>query len=116
MGGGLRIKRAYEVPAEEDGYRILVDRLWPRGLSRERAELDLWMKEVAPSPALRTWWDHDPARLDEFAAKYRAELDENPAAAELRELRKEHGTTTLVYAARDPKVNHAAVLRDYLLG
>lgn len=114
MAGTPAIKRVYDEPAAGDGLRVLVDRLWPRGVSRERAAVDVWPKDVAPSPALRTWWGHDPARLDEFAARYRAELDANPAVDELRALVREHPTITLLYAARDPAVNHAAVLADYL--
>lgn len=114
------IKRAYEDASAEDGYRILVDRLWPRGVSREHAHIHLWLKSVAPSPELRTWWNHDPARLGEFAARYRAELDSVPDAAagvaQLRTLIAAHDPVTLVYGARDPEVNHAAVLRDYLTG
>ena len=75
----VRIKRVYDAPDPADGYRVLVDRLWPRGVSRDRAALDEWAKGVAPSPALRTWWNHDPARMDEFARRYRAELDAEPA-------------------------------------
>ncbi|SDT18118.1 DUF488 domain-containing protein [Microterricola viridarii] len=116
----VQIKRAYADAEPGDGFRVLVDRLWPRGVSRERAALDLWLKDAAPSPALRTWWGHDPARLDEFAARYRAELESAPAAvaavAELRRLATANPTLTLVYGARDPLVNHAAVLRDYLVG
>ena len=110
----IKLKRAYDPPSSSDGYRVLVDRLWPRGISRDRAELDGWLKDVAPTPALRAWWQHDPARLDEFARRYRAELDGNPAVDELRALIRAHPTVTLVYAARDPRVNHADVLRDYL--
>lgn len=114
---GIRIKRIYDDAAEDDGRRVLVDRLWPRGVSTERAHLDVWLKEVAPSPALRTWWNHDPSRLDEFAVRYRAELDDDPATVEaLAQLRgiAAHGPTTLLYAARDPRVNHARILADYL--
>ncbi len=111
---GVSIKRIYDQAERSDGYRILVDRLWPRGVSKERAELDDWIQSVAPSPELRTWWDHDPARLDEFAERYRAELDENPAMDQLRDAITEHSPVTLLYGARDPEVNHAAVLRDYL--
>ena len=113
--GVLRLKRAYEEPRPEDGYRILVDRLWPRGLSRPRAELDAWDKDVAPSPSLRTWWGHDPERLGEFGERYRAELAENPALDELRTSLQEHPVVTLVYGARDPEVNHAVILREVLL-
>jgi len=115
-GHSLRIKRVYEAPASTDGYRVLVDRLWPRGLTRERAELDLWLKDVAPSAELRTWFGHDPARFLAFSERYRTELADNPAVAELREAIQSHPTTTLLFAAHDPEVNHAVVLRDFLDG
>jgi len=111
----VQIKRVYEAPEASDGFRVLVDRLWPRGVSHERAALDLWLKNAAPSPALRTWWNHDRARFDEFANSYRQELSTNPAVAQLIEIIQREGTVTLVYAAHDPKVNHALVLRDYLV-
>ena len=114
----LRIKRAYEAASASDGCRVLVDRLWPRGVSTENAELDEWLKEVAPSPALRTWWKHDPQRMDEFALRYRAELDGNAptqaAVQELRALAAGSQVTTLIYGAKDPQVNHARVLAEYL--
>lgn len=109
------IKRIYDPAEATDGYRVLVDRLWPRGISRERARLDAWLREIAPSPGLRAWWDHDPARLDEFSRKYRGELEANPAVGELEAALTEHPLVTLLYAARDSRVNHAAVLRDYML-
>lgn len=112
------IKRAYEDASDDDGFRVLVDRLWPRGVSRESARIHVWLKTAAPSPELRTWWNHDPKRLDEFTARYRAELDSLPdaiaAVTQLRALAATHDPVTLVYGARDPIVNHAAVLRDYL--
>ena len=92
----------------------LVDRLWPRGMTKERAALDLWMKDVAPSPQLRKWFGHDPARFAEFRAQYIAELDANAAAEELLRICAEYPDVTLLYAAKDPQVNHALVLRDYL--
>lgn len=115
----IRIKRIYDDASADDGYRVLVDRLWPRGISKEQARLDAWLKDVAPSPGLRTWWNHDPDRLDEFAARYRAELDSMPAAssavAELREIAtRGPGPTTLLYGAKDPRVNHARILAEYL--
>ncbi|MFD2757694.1 DUF488 domain-containing protein [Gulosibacter faecalis] len=112
----IKLKRIYDDPAKADGYRVLVDRLWPRGEKKADAKLDEWLKDVAPSPDLRTWWNHDPDRLDEFAERYRAELDDNDAVDQLREIVDEHPTTTLLYAARDEKINHAVVLRDYLKG
>jgi len=113
----VRIKRAYEAASASDGCRVLVDRLWPRGVSKERAALAEWLKDVAPSPTLRTWWNHDPERMDEFALRYRAELDSQAetqaAVAALRALIAD-GVTTLVYGAKDPRVNHARVLAEYL--
>lgn len=110
----VRIRRAYEEPAPLDGYRVLVDRLWPRGLKKEALRLDLWAKDLAPSPALRRWFGHDPARFREFAERYRAELRAAPARALLAELarRAAGGTVTLVYGARDEEHNGAVVLRD----
>jgi uncharacterized protein YeaO (DUF488 family) len=110
----IAIKRVYEPADPGDGFRVLVDRLWPRGESRERAAIDLWLKDVAPSPELRRWWNHDPARMDEFAARYDAELDENPAVATLRAVAEEHAVVTLLYGAKDPYVNHARVLLEHL--
>jgi len=112
-----QIKRAYDAPAPDDGTRVLVDRLWPRGLSRERAHIDCWLKDVSPSHELRAWFAHDPARFDEFRQRYEAELAANPAAqaalAHLRTLAQE-SRLTLVYAARDAAHNNAVVLRDLL--
>ena len=109
----LRIKRVYEPPAPDDGVRILVDRLWPRGLSKEAAALDHWFKDIAPSPELRTWFDHREDRFDEFKQRYRLELKANPALADFRKLTKS-GKVTLLYAAHDQKANHAVVLADYI--
>lgn len=97
---GIAIKRIYESPEAPDGYRVLVDRLWPRGMTKERAALDLWMKDVAPSPQLRKWFGHDPARFAEFRAQYIAELDANAAAEELLRICAEYPDVTLLYAAR----------------
>lgn len=114
----IQIKRVYDDPAASDGHRVLVDRLWPRGVTKERAQLGDWLKDAAPSPELRTWWNHDPARLDQFAVRYRAELDGTPetvrAVAELRGIAARNDTTTLVYGAKDPHVNHARILAEYL--
>jgi len=109
----ISIKRVYDEPGAREGMRILVDRLWPRGLTKEKAAIDLWMKEVAPSPALRTWFDHREDRFGEFSRRYRAELEHSPAAAELQAL-AEKRKVTLVYGARDEKINHAAVLGEWL--
>ncbi|MBI0062511.1 DUF488 domain-containing protein [Bifidobacterium apousia] len=112
--GQVDIKRVYEQAADEDGIRVLVDRLWPRGVSKERAALSGWIKDVAPSSDLRRWWHHDPDRFEEFARRYRTELDDNPALEDLLSIVREHDRTTLVYAAKDPAVNHALILRDYI--
>lgn len=112
--GEVRLKRVYEPASADDGVRVLVDRLWPRGLSRESAGVDRWLKDVAPSPELRRWWDHDPGRTREFAHRYTAELDANPAVHELTALLAEAPVVTLLYAAKDETVNHARVLREYL--
>ncbi|WP_396019986.1 DUF488 domain-containing protein [Bifidobacterium asteroides] len=114
MMGQVDIKRIYEQAADEDGVRILVDRLWPRGVSKERAALSGWLKDVAPSPDLRRWWHHDPDRFEDFARRYCIELDDNPALEDLLSIAREHDRTTLVYAAKDPAVNHALILRDYV--
>jgi uncharacterized protein YeaO (DUF488 family) len=106
------IKRVYEPAKSTDGSRVLVDRLWPRGLKKTDAHLDHWMKEVAPSPRLRQWFNHEPERFAEFRRRYEAELAKNPAVAELRELGKK--AVTLLYAAHDPQVNHAVVLLSFL--
>jgi uncharacterized protein YeaO (DUF488 family) len=109
----LTIKRIYEAPSSGDGCRVLVDRLWPRGVSKEDAALDQWLKEVAPSPELRTWFGHDPERFEEFGQRYRAELESNPALDGLLDTAREAEAVTLLYAARDPRCNHALVLRDF---
>ena len=112
---GIGIKRIYDEPQPTDGYRILVDRLWPRGMKKERAALDMWMKDIAPSTELRRWFAHDPERFADFRQRYREELDANETMIEeLAGLLRERGTVTLLYAAKDPIVNHAAVLRDYM--
>ncbi|GAB2510775.1 DUF488 domain-containing protein [Pseudoxanthomonas sangjuensis] len=110
----IRLKRAYEPPSASDGARILVDRLWPRGVRKEALKLTLWCKDIAPSPALRQWFDHRADRFDEFAARYRAELAANPTATAVLRDQLAHGRVTLVYAARDPQINQAVVLRDWL--
>jgi uncharacterized protein YeaO (DUF488 family) len=111
----FQIKRIYEVASPEDGERVLVDRLWPRGLRKADAHLTLWMKDVAPSPALRTWFGHDPSRFTEFSHRYIKQLAGLPALDDLRQLGKRK-KVTLLYAARDPQVNHAAVLLSVLRG
>jgi uncharacterized protein YeaO (DUF488 family) len=110
----LRLKRAYEPPADSDGYRVLIDRLWPRGVSKEEARLDEWARELAPSSELRRWFAHDPAKFDEFRRRYRRELDEHDE--QVRELRRRAraGRLTLVYGARDTEHNDAVVLAEVL--
>jgi uncharacterized protein YeaO (DUF488 family) len=109
----IRIKRVYEAPAAGDGLRVLVDRLWPRGLTPQKLSADLWLREVAPSAQLRRWYRHDSRRWSEFRARYREELDRSPRALRtLRDLRR-RSRVTLLYAARSEQ-NHAVVLRDYL--
>ena len=109
----LKIRRVYDTPLRDDGVRILVDRLWPRGLSKTSASIDLWLKQIAPSNELRTWFAHDPARWREFKRRYFLELRGNPALSELS-ARKAHGSLTLLYAARDEKHNNAVALAEYL--
>lgn len=114
----IRIRRVYDPETADDGCRVLVDRLWPRGVSKERAHLEVWLKDVAPSTELRTWWNHDPEKRGEFEVRYLAELDGNTdtvrAVEELRALASRNAVTTLLYGARDPKMNHARILADYL--
>jgi len=114
--GQVRIKRVYDDADPADGYRILVDRLWPRGVRKDAAVLDEWMKDVAPSPDLRTWFGHRPERFAEFVERYRAELAGSSALAVLRERCAEHGVVTLVHAAKDPEHNHVRVLAEELDG
>jgi uncharacterized protein YeaO (DUF488 family) len=110
----LRSKRIYEPKDEKDGLRILVDRLWPRGLKKQEAAVDIWLKDIAPSPALRRWFGHDPAKWTEFQGRYREELDKNSPVVE--ELRRHIGQSdaTLLYAAKDEDHNHAIVLQRFI--
>lgn len=110
----MKIKRVYEPIEETDGYRVLVDRLWPRGISKAKAKIDLWLKSVAPSNELRKWFGHDPERFAEFAERYRTELAESGALDELRSVIKEHPIATLLYAAHDEEHNNAVVLQELL--
>ena len=103
----------YDHPSDADGTRILIDRLWPRGLSKKDAQVDRWLKEVAPSTELRKWFGHDPEKWAEFKKRYRAELKDNPALAELIAVARE-GDITLIYAAKDQERNHAIVLEEIL--
>jgi uncharacterized protein YeaO (DUF488 family) len=112
----IRIKRAYEPPADEDGERVLVDRVWPRGLTKERLKVDAWLRDIAPSTTLRKWFAHDPARWSEFRRRYRDEL-KTPEQRELLDdlaVRARGRRLTLVYGAKDEEHNQAVVLRDAL--
>lgn len=110
----IRLKRAYDSPDPRDGFRVLVDRLWPRGLTKAKAKIDLWMKEIAPSPELRQWFAHDPDKWPEFQKRYRRELaGHQDLVAELRK-RSQARTVTLVYSAKDERHNDAVVLQRYL--
>lgn len=109
----IPIKRVYEAPQKSDGKRILIDRLWPRGLTKEAAAIDLWIKEIAPSTQLRKWFGHDPDKWAEFQKKYKAELKGNPALAELKAAVKKQ-KSTLIYAAKDESHNDAVVLQRVL--
>ncbi|MGB3387294.1 MAG: DUF488 domain-containing protein [Pseudaminobacter sp.] len=112
----IKAKRAYEPPSPQDGARILVDRLWPRGVSKDEAELELWMKDIAPSNELRKWYGHEASRQDEFRHRYNKELEAHPDLIEDLRARARKGRITLVYSARDETLNNAIVLRDLLLG
>ncbi len=113
----LQIKRIYDEPAESDGKRILIDRLWPRGVSKAKADLDLWLKDAAPSPQLRTWFGHKSGNFAEFAQQYKYELATDPqkqaSLDQIIDLAQKE-PVTLLYAARDPRINHAVVLMEFL--
>jgi uncharacterized protein YeaO (DUF488 family) len=111
----IRIRRVYEKSSKEDGWRVLVDRLWPRGMKKEDAKIDLWMKEIAPSDALRKSFHHDALKWPGFLKKYKVELKKKEQwLTELKKLEKQHGTLTLLYGARDPEHNQAVVLSEAL--
>ena len=109
----LKIKRIYEPTQKEDGFRVLADRLWPRGVTKEKAHLDLWLKEIAPSNDLRKWFGHDPKKWDEFKKKYLKELEKSPQLEQLKKLEKENKVVTLLYAAKDTEHNEAVVLLNF---
>ena len=110
----VKLKRVYDEPSEDDGTRILVDRLWPRGLTKEKAHIDLWLKEVAPSNELRKWFAHDTEKWPEFQARYHAELNQNPTQVALLKQAVAKGPATLVYGAKDEEHNEAVVLQKLL--
>jgi uncharacterized protein YeaO (DUF488 family) len=111
----IRIKRVYEKPMKEDGWRVLVDRLWPRGMKKEAVNVDVWMKDVAPSNSLRKWFGHKPEKWSEFEKRYRGELaKKKELLGALRKMAKDHGTLTLLFGAKDEEHNQAVVLADKL--
>jgi uncharacterized protein YeaO (DUF488 family) len=110
----IKLKRVYAEPSPTDGTRILVDRLWPRGLTKEKAAVDLWLKEVAPSNELRKWFAHDPTKWPEFKNRYRAELKQNPEAVAALKQATAKGTTTLLFGAKDEEHNETVVLQELL--
>lgn len=111
----MQVKRVYDKQEPEDGARILVDRLWPRGLTKEKACIDLWLKDIAPSTELRKWFDHDPEKWDEFSKRYFVELKNNPKQLALLDEQLKNGKVTLLYAAKDKEHNEAVAIRDFLM-
>lgn len=112
----VKLKRAYEPSAADDGTRILIDRLWPRGITKKRAAIDQWMKDISPSTELRKWFNHDPARWDEFRRRYTREVHKNSDLLDQLRTLARHGPITLVYSAHDEKHNDAVELRKLILG
>ena len=110
----IKLKRVYEKPSKGDGLRILVERLWPRGITKERASVDLWLKDVAPGTELRKWFGHDPAKWEQFCKRYRVELEQRKDAVNLLKQKSKEDTITLVYAAMDEKHNCAVALKEIL--
>jgi uncharacterized protein YeaO (DUF488 family) len=111
----IRVKRVYDKPEKEDGFRILVDRLWPRGLTKKEAKIDAWLKEIAPSNELRKWFSHDPSKWEEFKQRYRKELSlKEELIKKIRDEEKKHGTVTLLYGTSERRYNNAYALLDYL--
>jgi uncharacterized protein YeaO (DUF488 family) len=110
----MRTKRVYDEPSKGDGFRILVDRLWPRGLSKDRARIDLWLKEVAPSDALRKWFGHEGARWAEFKRRYFKELEDKKEAIESIVTKASQGSVTLLYGAKDAECNNAVALQEFI--
>jgi uncharacterized protein YeaO (DUF488 family) len=110
----VKIKRIYEPYSENDGFRILIDRLWPRGMNKEKAHIDKWVKEVAPSTALRKWFNHEPYKWDQFRIKYHSELNSSSALKELFPYINENKTVTLLFGSKEEKYNHAIVLQQFI--
>ena len=115
-GTNIKLQRAYEPPTSADGKRVLIDRLWPRGVKKTQAKIDEWMKDIAPSTALRKWFGHDPARWSEFQDRYAQEVHQHPEQLDRLRTMAREGSLTLVFAARDEAHNDAVVLRDLILG
>lgn len=111
----IRIKRAYDTPSQDDGTRILVDRLWPRGLRKDDARIDLWLREIAPSDDLRKWFNHDPKKWGLFRKRFFTELDKQPDAIDEIKKTARKGTMTLIYGAREERFNNAVALKEYLV-
>ena len=113
----LQLKRVYQKPEKTDGCRVLVDRLWPRGLTKRKAKVDHWLRDIAPSDALRKWYGHEPSRWPEFKRRYAAELKQQKDTVKtLRSLHEEHGTVTLLFSSKEEKLNNAVALKAYLRG
>jgi len=110
----IKIKRAYEPETKDDGFRVLVDRLWPRGIKKEALHINTWLKEIAPSTALRKWFDHDPEKWESFKEKYIIELKHSPATKNITGLIKMHKIVTLVYSAKDEQHNNAIAIKEFL--
>jgi uncharacterized protein YeaO (DUF488 family) len=110
----IHLKRAYNAPATSDGYRVLVDRLWPRGISKEDIKIDLWLKEIAPSGDLRKWFGHDPEKWNEFKKRYFKELDDRPDVVKQLADKVNQGPVTLVFAAKDEEFNNAVAIKEFL--
>jgi uncharacterized protein YeaO (DUF488 family) len=110
----IKLKRAYEGVSLDDGFRVLVERLWPRGLKKEQVAVNLWLKDLAPSPELRTWFGHDPAKWEEFRRRYWAGLDARPESVKILQQKSREGTVTLVFAAHDEKHHAALALKEFL--
>ncbi len=110
----MKIRRVYDLPKKDDGYRILVDRVWPRGLTKEKAQIDSWLKDIAPSSDLRKWFSHDPEKWQEFKERYFKELKEKKNLIEFIEAKTRQGNVTLVYAAKDEQYNNAQCLKEFI--
>ena len=110
----IKLKRAYEAAAEEDGFRVLVERLWPRGLTKERARIDLWLKDIAPSPELRKWYGHETEKWEQFRQRYRKELSARKDLVDMLKQKSGERTVTFVFAARDERHNSAAALKEFI--